>query len=268
MTVPNIVHFAYTSPPDGSGIHFSLIHYCAVASSLEYGHADEVLIHVTTIPDGYWWSRAGKLARVVEATVPEERFNSSFVHPAHQADAIRLAVVEQCGGAFLDLDVLTLRPLGPLYRADRAVVGMEDEVAICPAVVIAPPRATFISRWIAGYDPRTSEWSGFRSTGRDKYWGELSTRYPVHLASRYPDEVSVLHPSAFYPVHWRRKEAERLYLSPTVGGLRPEELDESYTLHLWETGQWTDQLQELNVQDVRDADTTLCKLMAPLLEVE
>lgn len=268
MSVPNVVHFAYTSPSDGSGIDFSLIHYCAVASALEYGRADAVLIHATTIPDGYWWSRAAELVTVVEAAVPEERFNSEFRHPAHQADAIRLDVVERQGGTFLDLDVLVLRPLAPLFGTDRVVLGLEDEVAICPAVVVAPPRAPFISRWIAGYDPLTSEWSGFRSTGRDEYWGELSTRYPVHLAARHPDEVSVLRPLAFFPVHWRRKETERLYAPPAEGGLRPDELAESYTLHLWETGQWARRLQGLTVQGVRDTDTTLCGLLAPLLEGE
>jgi hypothetical protein len=268
MTVPNAVHFAYTSPLDGTGIEFSLLHYCAVAAALRYGHADEVLIHATTTPDNYWWRRAEKLARIVHTTVPEKRYNSEFRHPAHQADAIRLNVLEERGGAFLDLDVLTLRPFEPLLKSPGVVVGMEDQIAICPAVILAAPQAPFLGRWIAGYDPRTSEWSGFRSAGQDEYWGELSTRYPLYLAGKHPDEVEVLHPSAFYPVHWRSKETERLYRAPEDGGLRADELAESFTLHLWETGQWAGRLQNLTVPAVRAADTTLGMLMSPLLEGE
>lgn len=266
MNVPNVIHFAYTSPADGSGIDFSLLHYCAVASALRFGQADEVLIHATTNPEGYWWNRAQELATVVPIGVPEKRFNSKFRHPAHQADAIRLIVLEEQGGAFLDLDVLTLRPLEPLFRSDAVVVGLEDRVAICPAVILAPPNAPFIARWIAGYDPRSSDWSGFRSTGRDEYWGELSTRYPLYLATKYPDEVAVLPPSVFYPVHWRREHCERLYSAPADGGLRVDELSESFTLHIWETDQWVGRLQKWDLEDVRDAGTTLSTLMTPLLE--
>ncbi|WP_125774312.1 glycosyltransferase [Antribacter gilvus] len=268
MVVPNVVHFAYTSPPDGTGIDFSLLHYCAVAAAYHYGRASEILIHATTIPGGYWWQRAEKLARIIPATVPEERFNSRFRHPAHQADAIRLSVLEERGGVFLDLDVITLQSFEPLLRSHGVVVGMEDHIAICPAVILAAPEAPFLSRWIAGYDPRTSDWFGFRSTGRDEHWGELSTRYPLFLADRHPSEVEVLHPSAFYPVHWRRKDTERLYRSPENGGLRSDELAESFTLHLWETGQWAGRLQNLTVSAVRAGETTLATLMAPLLARE
>lgn len=268
ITTPNVAHFAYTTPSDSSdGYEFSLIHYCAVASALAYGQVDEVLIHTTTNPHGYWWRRATDLATTVHAVVPQKRFNSTFRHPAHKADAIRLSVLEQHGGVFMDLDVLTLRALTPLLDTGRPVVGMEDAVAICPAVIITPPNAPFISRWIDGYNPATSEWSGFRSAGRDQYWGELSTRYPIHLATAYPTEVMVLPPSAFYPVHWRRRSCARLYRDPAAGGLTPADLAQSYTLHLWQTGQRIDALNQLTVEQAQTKATTLLELLAPLLEM-
>lgn len=89
-------------------------------------------------------------------------------------------------------------------------MGWEDDRAVCPAVILAEPGSSFVREWIRGYSAQTSDWDGFRSQGRDEYWGEMSTRYPPHLAEKMPESVKFLPAKCFYPVHWRRRDCERL----------------------------------------------------------
>ncbi|WP_430791081.1 glycosyltransferase [Actinoplanes sp. G11-F43] len=264
--VPNVIHFAFTST-GSSELPFSFVHYLAVASAVHYGDPDRVVIHVLQPPGGRWWDAAAELAEVRVTTTPEAAFNCTFHHPAHRADAIRLDTLEREGGIFLDLDVITIRPFTKLLdNPADTILGFEDTLALCPAVILSRPRAPFIRRWIEGYDPQLSEWQGFRSEGFDEFWGEISTRYPKYLAQKHPEEVSLVPSHYFYPVHWRRASCERLFYPPEAGGLDEGELKDSYCIHLWETGSWAERLRTLDPSSVRNGRTVLDAVLSPLLK--
>ncbi len=123
-----------------------------------------------------------------------------------------LSVLHEQGGIYLDMDVLCLRSFEPLRRHE-IVLGEEGKdrgYGLCNAVILAAPGSWFVRKWLAGYDPDTSLWKGFRSTGRDAYWNELSVRYPAYLARLYPGRVHVVdHRAFFWPTWWtRRSEVE------------------------------------------------------------
>lgn len=264
--IPHTIHFAYTSPPGGGTLPFSFIHYLAIASAARYSRPERIVLHTLHDHNGPWWYAARRLAEFRTTSVPEELYNCRFSHPAHQADAIRLDVLRREGGIFLDLDVVSLRPYGDLLEAPGgALLGWEDDVAVCPAVVLAAPGAVFIERWIDGYNPAKSQWQGFRSQGRDEYWGEISTRYPAHLSRQHPNTVTLVPPHFFYPVHWRRSDCDRLFKTPEEGGLTTGDLDRSYAIHLWQTGTWSKRLARLAPQSVRSGGTVLESLLAPLI---
>lgn len=239
MYVPKHAHFAYTSTRANGGFAFDKTHFCALKAAVVWGRFEAVTLHALEEPSGEWWRKASEFTTLRLVDDPSERFNASFTHPSHIADAIRLETLFNEGGVFFDLDIIVLNDFDPLLDLGAAVIGEEDELALCPAVLLSTPGSDFIRKWIQGYDPLLSDWSGFRSLGKDQYWGEMSTRYPKYLAERSPSDVVVMPPSTFYPVHWRRESAERLHRQADKGGLALRELQESFAIHLWAAGIWS-----------------------------
>jgi hypothetical protein len=103
-------------------------------------------------------------------------------HPqyAHKADVIRLEVLLEHGGIYLDIDTFVLRPFADYsLMLHDVVMGMEarqlnflrlpmsddemDPTGLCNAIIIARKGAEFLHRWMDTYD-------GFV----EKHWAEHS----------------------------------------------------------------------------------------------
>lgn len=262
MKVPNHAHFAYTSTRMNGGFEFGRTHYIALKSAITTGNFEKVTLHALEEPIGSWWRMAAEFATLRIVSNPSQRFNATFQHPSHIADAIRLETLLHEGGVFFDLDVIILKSFEPLLLLGKAVIGEEDELALCPAVIASPPENSFIDAWIDGYNPALSDWHGFRSLGKDEFWGEMSTRYPKHLAKKHSGDVVVLPPEAFYPVHWRRASAERFHRKASDDGLARHELESSFTIHLWAAGLWSEDYEAAE----RSAQASSGTLIGEVLE--
>lgn len=259
--IPSKVHYAYTSSAAKGGMPFSFIHYLAIRSALINADIDHVILHYISEPTGSWWTAIRDQIEVRPVKFNTDEFNVHFDHPAHKADALRLQVLRDEGGIFLDLDVIILKSLRPLRQSDIPILGREDSEAVCCAVIMAPPNSVFIERWIRGYNPETSDWQGFRSTGFDDYWGEISTQYPAYLAATYPTEVCILPTEKFYPVTWRDHDLDSLFTQQPI----PHKIQQAYTIHLWQTGNWHRNLEQLTPQNVSSATYPLARILTPLI---
>lgn len=223
--------------PDFGGKPFSMIHYLAVRSAAQ---ANDVLIDVYLAyePDGAWWDSAQPYVRVHRVEPPTEVAGVPLKHPAHQTDVLKLWTLREQGGIAIDLDVICVRPFSAIIdETAQLVLANEDRnrnVALCNAVTLAAPDAEFVKLWIDGYDPQKSLWNGFRSRGFDEHWGEMSTRYPMHLANLHPELIRILPSASFFPLQWREPYLGEFFAE---GGNSPLE-DESICVHLWEMAAW------------------------------
>jgi hypothetical protein len=251
--IPNRIHFCFGLAEDFGGKPFSLVHYLAIRSAVEVNRPEAVLFHYRHEPRGPWWERARELVEPVRIEPPREIHGVSVRHHAHQTDLVRLQVLFEQGGIYLDLDVLCLRPFAPLLE-HPAVMGWEAQWGLCNAVVLAEPGGFFVERWLEGFDPERSLWHGFRSQGADEHWGEMAVRYPAMLAERYPEHVHVVGPRAFFWPTWTPADLRLLF---EKGG---ESFDEAYCLHLWEQCSWDRYLCDLDADAVRSVDTNFHRL--------
>lgn len=137
-----------------------------------------------------------------------EGMSARLRNHASVSNLMRLLVLEQFGGVYVDADVDCLRSFAPLL-AHRAFAAVQDQGRVCNAVLGAEPHHPWIV-WQVAQAP--SRWSG------DAAWG-------VYLATDAPREgLAILPQEAFYP--WLYNE-------------NPRAVDErSYAIHLWE-GSWT-----------------------------
>lgn len=69
---------------------------------------------------------------------------------AFVTDYVRLSVLYEFGGIYLDTDVEVLKPFDDLLK-NKVFMCAESEVSICTAVIGAPPKSQFIGELIALY---------------------------------------------------------------------------------------------------------------------
>jgi hypothetical protein len=252
--------------PDFGGKPFSLVHYLSVKSAVELNKPAAAFFHYQYEPQGEWWEKAKPLLTLNKVLAPESIMGNKLYHVAHQADVVRLQMLKEHGGIYLDLDTISVRPLTGLLNNSFAIgqelkprwvpknwrqklknkLGLikteEGATGLCNAVLLAEKNSEFVNRWLAEYQT-------FRSQGRDKYWNEHSVQKPERLATEYPELITQLNPYAFhYPLY-------------DTAGLKMmfeevHEFPDAYLHHLWESFAWNKYLSKLTTEIINKEDTT------------
>ena len=175
-----------------------------------------------------------------QVRLPKEIFGQTIKKVEHQADIIRLRKLLQYGGIYLDTDVFIIKSFKDLLD-NNLVMGIENGMGLCNAVILTEPNSPFIKEWINAYHPNSERTgAGFNPDG----WGEMSVKFPEYLASDFEDYVTILPSSAFYQPSGGTSGLELLFNSLEY------ECDSSYANHLWASQAWKDYLEELNPEKV------------------
>jgi len=254
--IPRIVHLCFGMAPDFGGKPWSLVHHVCAASAVAVLRPERAHLYYAFEPTGPWWEATRRLLDPVRIEAPTQIFGNPLLHPAHQADVVRLEKLLAHGGIYLDCDVLVRRDFGPLL-GHSAVLGQEGEggrEGLCNAVILAEPEAPFLRRWHASY-------ASFRARGKDEFWCEHSVQVPSRLAAEHPGELAIVDHRAFFSPLWTKPELDRLFASR-----RPLDNPDAYAHHLWESQAWEDYLGELTVRRVRRVETNFHRMARPYLE--
>jgi hypothetical protein len=170
-------------------------------------------------PKGDWWrfvkrniTDFHKIVHLVHRKDPTEIFGNQVQVPEHRSDWIRLSVLLEYGGVYLDSDVLVLRSFDPLLKYGTTL-GLEGNGSLCNGVIISQPGALFLLIWREEY--RTFD---------DRQWGDHSVFLPYLLASRYPWLVHVENDTLNRP-SW--EELDLIY------GNKTYDITHNYAVHLW-----------------------------------
>lgn len=263
-----IVHFIFglADRPDA----FGFSHFLAVRAAHVHLRPSRLLLHYHHLPFGEWWPPARELLELAHVELATQVFDRPLRHAAHRADVLRLKLLIQHGGIYLDLDVIVLRPMAALL-ADGVhfAVGREGDEAhggahgLCNAVLLARPNASFARRWL-------EEYRSFGSGDGDD-WSEHSVQRPVRLAQRFPAEVRVLPYDAFFWPDWDEDNLRRLLLErtdPLAHLQRPAEAVEpsvGYAVHLYSSLAKAYVLDQWSPEYVASVPATLnCLLQASL----
>ncbi|KAL2126197.1 hypothetical protein VTI74DRAFT_1485 [Chaetomium olivicolor] len=132
----------------------------------------------------------------------------------HKTDFLRLEVLREFGGVYLDTDAIPLRDIADLRNSGfRNIVAQEFAVTIRFAnnlnngVMMSIPDSKFMTIF---YHAAHQFYDG--------KWATASTHLLTDLANRLaalPFEVLILQPQAFSPVSWEYEDQRRLFL-PTM----------------------------------------------------
>lgn len=269
--IPNIFHFIFGMSPDFGGKPFSLVHYLAIKSAKEVNKPDCIYFHYEYEPTGEWWEKIKPELLLNKITAPTEIFGNRLYHVAHQSDVVRLNMLNKYGGVYLDLDTLSIKPLHSFYDHSfvigeqlvpkysfydshflriatgirrlnkQAFFGAKVE-GLCNAVMMSEVNSPFLNLWL-------NEYRTFRSKGNDAHWGEHSVFVPKRLAKENPSLIHVASPYAFHYPLYNKLGLQYLFEKKRV-------FHDAYLHHVWESQSWNKYLKDLNVQAIKEVDTT------------
>ena len=241
--IPNIFHFCFIIEKDSDSMPFSLVHYIAIKSAYEVNKPDVINFYYNEEPKGEWWERAKDYLSLIQIEPPEEIFGNKLYHPAHKCDIIRLRVLIEHGGIYLDMDTICKKPFTDLlkYNFVMGKQGKWRRMGLGNSVMLSEKNSEFAKEWLKAYKT-------FRSKGKDKYWAEHSIAYPLKLAKKLKDKIHIVKYNRFhYPLYYPLS-LKRLFVFCN-------DYEEAYCHHLWQGASWEKYLKNLNVDDIKSKDT-------------
>jgi hypothetical protein len=215
--IPNIYHFIYL---DG-GQPFRINDYIAIKSAHIIQQPDCIFLYTDKEPiNNIWWDRVKKYARIVLVTVPQIMNNNIVPYFQHKADIMRLYILHEIGGIYMDLDIISLNSLNNL-RDKSIVMGKETNDKLCNCVIMAKPKTKFIEKWIKKYET-------MYGTTDLCWWAGLSTIIPKQLSTDFKDEIYELKGEQIMPFMFNDFS---IFYTNDYSNLYTN----SYTVHLWAT---------------------------------
>lgn len=247
--IPNEYHFIFLSSGSQTTKRpFSLIHYLAIASCQQVNGSGAINLYYDREPDGPWWERAKPCLRPIQVEPPANILGRPITHPAHKSDVLRLQILIEKGGIYLDTDVISIRPFADL-QGFNVVLGQEYGVGLCNAVILARAGATFLQEWLSTY-----------RSFNPKEWNTHSVIVPQNLARKRPADVHILdHRKFFWPMYWANDFAA---FTTRPGS---EFSSQSYCVHLWASITWP-YLAALTPATLCEGNSEFCSLVRPYVE--
>ena len=234
MNDQNNIHYVFGLMPDFGNKPWSYVHYLSVKSAHTINKNCNIHFWYEYEPVGKWWEESKQYLILHKISAPNIVFDRPLLHHAHKADILRLQILQQFGGTYIDSDVICIKPFEQIRHCGFWMAKQFD-YGLCNATIGSEPNAPFIDLWIETYKT-------FRSKGWDQYWDEHSVKIPRQLSSKYNNLITILDQEyCFWPFCHNIKdifeENKKQYLS------------KSYSVHLWETISWN-WLKELTPENI------------------
>jgi hypothetical protein len=231
--IPNIVHYVYGFEVQKT--EFELYKALSILSAFYVLRPDKICFHYKHEPYGPHWDRVKPLVELVLTEPPEKIYDKTLRHFAHKADVVRLQILNEVGGIYLDIDTLCLKPLSSLLEQDFVMGVQGENYGLCNAIMLSKPNTIFGQKWIESYKSFVGAWD----THSVKIPYALHNTYPITLVSK---------DTFFYPL-W--EEFSSLVLSsPLNYDSCHHIIQHSFCLHLWE--RWTGRaLKEITLDNLK-----------------
>ena len=140
--IPNKLHYIHLSK---GGREWKLHHYLSVKSAYTRSEVDKIYIWVDNEPKGEWWEKTKKLIQLEYIQPPSEIFGKPITQLAHKSDVLRLQILLEYGGIYVDTDTIFVKSFKPLLN-NKFVLGQQNvngSEGLCPAVILSEPNSVF-----------------------------------------------------------------------------------------------------------------------------
>jgi hypothetical protein len=255
--IPKRLHFIFGLTPDFGGKPFSFAHWAAIRSAQIANPGWSTTLWCKYEPDNRYFDAIRPHIGIEYIEPPDSVFGNPIPHPAHKCDWLRLQVLKQFGGVYLDLDTITVKGFHELLRYQTRPLMIEEhahgrKIGLCNAFIASWPNSTFIDQWI-------EKFRGFRSTGHDQYWNESAVKWPQQIFDEHATAWTG-HAQTFMQPDWTPPGIKAMFAES-------HEFPHAFGHHLWESFSWP-YLQQITPETYRSIPCTYTKLLKRHLETE
>ena len=235
--VPSIVHFTWYGGPRRN--HFRFHHMMAILAAHKFIKPNRIFLWIDMVPEGSYFDEVRQKVPelfLVQRDPPTEIYGVPIIVPEHASDIVRLEVLLEFGGIYLDLDAMAVKSLDPLLNYEM-VMGYEEDDSLCNGVMIAAPWTEFLRIWHFEYHSFV-----------DSQWAEHSVLVPARLAKHYTNLIHTEQRS-FHRPNWRVEGRGQLYDTGKIYDWK----NNNYIVHIWIRYHKT----EHDPEDIKTWDTTV-----------
>lgn len=217
--IPNIVHFIY--PVNNKTRPFSSLNIQAVKRAATIQKPDTIRFWTNAKPgDIAGWGEIASMVDLIPTIMPEHEW------PQYQSDTLRLNILYDQGGIYMDTDLLTLRPM-PMFE-DSLTISWESEKreSISNALMISAPRVPFIAEWMRRLPQAqsSSTWA---------YGGVVLPAEMIYDSSVDTDDIIMMPPGFCCPLDLSKAWLTEPELKEEAQ--RRVDFSESHGIHCFET---------------------------------
>jgi len=224
--IPRVIHLLYFGETEFYNFHHRCVH-----SMLQYMPNYEIRLYNSKEPKNnkYWDDIKNQPGvRILKIDVPQFFDGFELKHFQYKADVVRLELLYEHGGVYLDLDMIITRPFDDVFTSGHSFYISEERNgcrSLINAFLAAKPKNEFIKLWLNEFKSglRLGIWAHHIRDSNKK----LIDDHP-HYIHKY--RMKILDGNVFMPLHWQDTVA--FLNSETVPYEFPPE---SYGTHLWET---------------------------------
>jgi len=207
---------------------YSIIQYLAVRAALNINPGYQLFIYNDEEPVNNKWWELTKLHAIILHIKPPKIINGKNIpYAQHIADIMRICIIYEFGGIYIDADLLMVKPLETLLssiqnKTDLVMCKETDDKIWNGFIAAGEPRNYFLERWIKEYETKYGDEIG------GCWWAGLSVETPMRLYKESANDLRLLDTPNFLPFS---------FYDDTIYGVDWCEgvYETSYGLHLWET---------------------------------
>jgi len=224
--IPRVIHLLYFGETEFYNFHHRCVH-----SMLQYMPHYEIRIYNSREPKNnkYWDDIIAQPGvRILKIDVPQFFDGFELKHFQYKADVVRLELLYEHGGVYLDLDMIITRPFDDVFKSGHSFYISEERTncrSLINAFLASKPKNEFIKLWLNEFKSglRLGIWAHHIRDSNKK----LIDDHP-HYIHKY--RMKILDGKVFMLLHWQDTVAF------TNSETAPYEFPpESYGTHLWET---------------------------------
>lgn len=108
--IPNICHFVFGFKEQKE--EFLFCYYLAVYSAYIVNKPEKIIFYYHHEPHGDWWEKLKNIpvVELIKIPIPTHIGEKEIKKTAHKADWVRMNVLYEFGGIYLDIDTICVKP--------------------------------------------------------------------------------------------------------------------------------------------------------------
>lgn len=220
LSIPRDVHMIEYYE-DAATRFFDMYKYINILSIKEQVKPDHIYFHCLNgvCGSGPWWELTKAIVTVVPVPFLKNIFGIPIDVGAHRTSILRLRIMLENGGIYLDSDILMVNSLEPLFEECRRggpcfFSPRERQAGINNGILIGARGSPFIRRWMEMY-----------RYFFDACWSCHGVRMALRIMELFPSEISMIPDATFLAPFY--DELDQIF------GPKLYDFSENYGIHLW-----------------------------------